>query len=111
MAAHQAAVHAEKQQWAKLFEQDLIDLRLLPRPDLVTKARQIVRDIQETRNYLPYTGKRLNHDRSIISVPLNHDYRILFQARAGAIVPLKVLSHEAYNTTKPGACPAGARSR
>jgi hypothetical protein len=111
MAAQQAAVHAEKQQWTKLFEQDLIDLRLLPRPDLVTKARQIVRDIQETRNYLPYKGKRLNHDRSIISVPLNHDYRILFQARAGAIVPLKVLSHEAYNTTKPGACHAGARSR
>ena len=103
VAAQRAAVHAEKQQWAQLFDHDLIDLRLLPRPELVTKARQIVREIHETNYYRLYKGKRLNHDRSIISVPLNHDYRILFQDRAGELVPLKVLSHEAYNTTKPGA--------
>ena len=102
VAAQRAAVHAEKQEWAQLFDHDLIDLRLLPRPELVMKARQIVREIQTTGDYRPYKGKRLNHDRSVISVPLNYDYRILFQDRAGELVPLKVLSHEAYNTKKPG---------
>jgi len=103
VAAQRAAVHTEKQQWAQLFDHDLIDLRLLPRPDLVIKARQIVREIQETRDDRPYKGKRLTHNRSIISIPLNDDDRILFQDRAGELVPLNVLSHEASNTTKPGA--------
>lgn len=73
VAAQRAAVHTKKQQWAQLFDHDLIDLRVLPRPELVTKARRIVREIHETNDYRLYKGKRLNHDRSVISVPLNHE--------------------------------------
>lgn len=94
---------AAKAEWKALFEEDVIDLRLLPTQASTVKARKILTDIENGVPYTRYYGKRLNHDRSIISVPVNRDYRILFRDEGGRLLPLRVLSHEDYNTKKPGA--------
>ena len=90
-----------REQKEDLFAQDLIDLRDLPREDLVLKARLIIQEVTKTKQYTKFKGKRLNHNRHIISVPLNHDYRLIFRDVDGEIIPEKVMNHEEYNTIKP----------
>jgi hypothetical protein len=97
---HQAK-QQEKQAWQASFAHDSIDLTSLM-PPLVLKARSILDGLDQGRDYREFGGKRLNYDRTIISIPLNRDYRMICHDINGKPVPNCVLSHEAYNRTKPG---------
>lgn len=82
------------------FLHDPINLRALPSKRLVSKARQILHTVIVTRAYRPFFGKRMDYDRSVLSVPINYRYRLLFKIRPDRIVPLSVMSHETYNHAK-----------
>ncbi|KKI99820.1 DUF7682 family zinc-binding protein [Prochlorothrix hollandica] len=102
-AQDQARAKQKKQRddWNATFEADIVDLRGLPRP-IVTKARRILDTLQSGADYHQFRGKRLNHDRRWISIPLGHDYRLLCWDGETGIQPHKVMSHEDYNVKKPG---------
>ena len=93
---------AEKQAWQDQFKNDAIDLSILPNRRLVEKARQIIAEIAAGASYMNFKGKRMNFDRNIISVPLNHDFRLLYQQTDTGLVLTSVMSHEDYNVKKPG---------
>jgi hypothetical protein len=92
----------DKEAWRETFEADVIPLRHLPSKGLVQRARMILEEIQKGAPWHQFNGKRLQHDRTIVSVPLGRRYRILFRTDEGAPRPVEVLSHESYNGTKPG---------
>jgi hypothetical protein len=92
----------DKETWRATFEEDPISLRDLPSKGLVQRARLILGEIQRGAPWHQFNGKRLQHDRTIVCVPLVRRYRILFRTDEGAPRPVEVLSHEAYNGTKPG---------
>jgi hypothetical protein len=92
----------DKETWRATFEEDPISLRDLPSKGLVQRARLILGEIQRGAPWHQFNGKRLQHDRTIVSAPLGRRYRILFRTDEGAPRPVEVLSHEAYNGTKPG---------
>ena len=82
---------------------DLVDLTRLPTEKLASKARRILTSISGGECYTTYRGKRLKYDRKVISVPINHDYRIIYDHTPNGMVPRRVMSHEQYNATKPAA--------
>jgi hypothetical protein len=92
----------EKEAWRGTFEHDPIPLAHLPNRGLVMRARLILAEIDKGAPWHQFNGKRLQHDRTIVSIPLGRRYRILFRTDEGAPRPVEVLSHEAYNGTKPG---------
>ena len=92
----------EKRNWRKSFEDDPIDLHRLPNKSLVKRARRILEAVGNGAPWHQFNGKRLQHDRNVVSIPLGRRYRILFRTDDGAPRPVEVLSHEAYNGTKPG---------
>lgn len=92
----------DKAEWEASFEADPIELHHLPTPKLVVRAREILVAIGQGAPWHQFNGKRLNHDRTVISIPLGRRYRILFRTNEGSPQPVEVLSHEAYNGTKPG---------
>lgn len=92
----------DKETWREAFADDPISLKHLPNRNLVQRARQILQEIERGAPWHQFNGKRLQHDRTIVSVPLGRRYRILFRTDDGAPRPVEVLSHESYNATKPG---------
>lgn len=93
----------QRAQWKDSFKQDVINLKDLPTKKLVLKARSILDTLsQQSCHFRDLKGKRLNYNRSIISVPIDNDYRILFKEENKELVPIKILSHEQYNVKKPG---------
>lgn len=98
---NQTAKRQAKQAWLASFEQDPIDLSMLPK-HVVLKARQIIAELQHHCNYTDFGGKRLRHDRFIISIPITRHYRMLCRDCGNILVPQAVLSHEDYNVCKPG---------
>lgn len=93
---------ADKEAWRETFEDDPIPLSHLPSRNLVIRARLILSEIDKGAPWHQFNGKRLQHDRNVVSIPLGRRYRILFRTDDGAPKPVEVLSHEAYNGTKPG---------
>lgn len=93
---------ADKEAWRETFEDDPIPLAHLPNRGLVMRARMILSEIDKGAPWHQFNGKRLQHDRNVVSIPLGRRYRILFRTDDGAPKPVEVLSHEAYNGTKPG---------
>jgi hypothetical protein len=93
---------ADKEAWRETFEGDPIPLAHLPNRGLVMRARLILTEIDKGAPWHQFNGKRLQHDRNVVSIPLGRRYRILFRTDDGAPKPVEVLSHEAYNGTKPG---------
>ena len=91
----------EKEEWESTFANDPIDLRSLP-AHVVLKARKIIAALQEQQNYRDFGGKRLRHDRFVISIPITRNYRMICRDCGSILVPQEVLSHEAYNVRKPG---------
>jgi hypothetical protein len=91
----------QKNSWEATFAQDPIDLRTLPK-NVVLKARDIIEGLQNQKNYRDYHGKRLRHDRFIISIPVTRNYRLLCHDYGTFLVPVAVISHEDYNVCKPG---------
>jgi hypothetical protein len=92
---------AEKQSWRNSFSFDSIDLQSLP-AHVILKARDIIDGLQNRRDYREFRGKRLRHDRSVISIPVTRNYRMLCLDRDGLLQPQQVISHGDYNTCKPG---------
>jgi hypothetical protein len=102
-SASLAARIAEKEARRSAFNADTVDLRDLPSALLLEKARTILHAIAGGSNYRLFKGKRLNYDRTVISVPIGYNYRLLFIEQSdGHLVPKQLLSHEDYNATKPG---------
>lgn len=94
----------DKQAWEALFKGDCIDLRKLPHKKLIIKAREMLTELSRGVGYEKLGGKRMNYNRDMISIPLGSDYRLLCQVQDnGTLLPLKIMSHEAYNVKKPGA--------
>lgn len=91
----------QRQEWAQTFEEDAIDLRHLPK-NVVLKAREILQAIATQGDYRQFHGKRLRHDRQVISVPVTRHYRLICRDHEGKISPEAVISHEDYNVCKPG---------
>jgi hypothetical protein len=91
----------EKRNWQLTFELDPIDLSSLPQ-HVVLKARNIISGLQSHRDYREFGGKRLRHNRLIISIPVTRNYRMLCLDRGDGCEPKEVLSHEDYNVCKPG---------
>ena len=92
----------DKEAWRSLFASDPIPLQHLPNKGLVRRARTILTEIGRGAPWHQFNGKRLQHDRNVVSIPLGRRYRIIFRTDDGAPQPVEVLSHEAYNGTKPG---------
>ncbi len=92
----------DKQRWRAAFESDPIDLQHLPNKSLVRRARMILDAVGSGAPWHQFNGKRLQHDRNVVSVPLGRRYRILFRTDEGSPEPVSVMSHESYNGTKPG---------
>ena len=96
-----AEKQTKKQEKEASFARDIIDLRGLP-DHIVTKARAIITALGENKNYRDFGGKRLRHNRLIVSIPLGRNYRMLCKDGGTLLIPQKVLSHEDYNVCKPG---------
>ena len=92
----------DKEAWREAFEQDPIPLAHLPNKGLVRRARVILEEIGKGAPWHQFNGKRLQHDRNVVSIPLGRRYRILFRTDDGAPRPVECMSHESYNGTKPG---------
>ncbi|ACK70716.1 conserved hypothetical protein [Gloeothece citriformis PCC 7424] len=103
--AQQEAARTQKQQdkhaWEATFACDPIDLKSLPK-NVVIKARKIIQGLQHQKNYREFHGKRLRHDRFIISIPVTRHYRLLCRDCGTFVAPEAVISHEDYNVCKPG---------
>ncbi len=91
----------QKKQWEQTFAQDPIDLTNLP-THVVLKARSIISALQEQKSYREFGGKRLRHNRLVVSIPVTRNYRMLCRDCGNFLVPKEVLSHEDYNICKPG---------
>lgn len=91
----------EKNAWQETFCNDPIDLSSLPK-NVVLKARQIIKHIQNQTCYTNFRGKRLRHDRFIISIPVTRNYRLICRDYGSFVAPEAVVSHEDYNVCKPG---------
>lgn len=87
----------ERERRERAFEQDLIDLRGLP-DAVVRKARRVIKGLEEGADYRLFRGKALRQDDGAISIPLGWSYRLLCRKTAEGIEPVRVLTHEDYNS-------------
>ncbi len=92
---------AERHHWRATFDSDPIDLRALPK-HVVLKTREIIQALEARQDYRQFGGKRLRHDRTVVSIPVTRSYRLLCRDHGDALVPEAALSHEDYNVAKPG---------
>ena len=90
-----------KLDWEASFEQDPIDLKNLPK-NVVVKSRRIIKQLQLQSDYRQFHGKRLRHDRFVISIPITRSYRLICRDCGQFLAPEAVISHEDYNVVKPG---------
>jgi hypothetical protein len=103
-AKKQADLEQKKQHkldWEATFAEDPINLRNLPK-NVVIKSRRIMKQLENQRDYRQFHGKRLRHDRFVISIPVTRNYRLLCRDRGNLLIPEAVISHEDYNVVKPG---------
>jgi hypothetical protein len=90
------APQTAKQQWQASFAQDPIDLTHLPKP-IVLKTRKILAALEQGMAPSQLQGKRLSFDRTLLRIPVTYRYRLLCRWYSNQVIPLQVLSHEAYN--------------
>lgn len=81
---------------------DPIDLTELP-ARVADRARTILAALAAGEAWSKFKGKRMRHDRKVISVPIGRRYRLLLRIEDGVLQPLSCTSHEQYNCTRPGA--------
>ncbi len=91
----------QRQAWEESFRYDPIDLRSFPK-NVVKKTRKIIFQLNKDSNYRRFKGKRLRHNRFMISIPINRNYRLICRDEGSNIVPEAVVSHQDYNVCKPG---------
>jgi hypothetical protein len=102
--AEKELARSKKRKWREAFEKDPLDLRKIQADErLVRKAREIIQGIENGRPIADFQGKRMNHDRRVISIPVGRNYRLLCRDTARGPVVTELLSHEEYNARKPGA--------
>ena len=99
--AEQEQKKQHKLEWEKTFHQDPIDLRNLPK-NVVVKSRLVIEQLQIQSDYRQFHGKRLRHNRSIVSIPITRNYRLICRDCGQFLAPEAVISHEDYNVVKPG---------
>ena len=99
--AEQEQKKQHKLEWEATFQQDPIDLRNLPKK-VVVKSRLVIQQLQIQSDYRQFHGKRLRHDRSIVSIPITRNYRLICRDCGQFLAPEAVISHEDYNVVKPG---------
>lgn len=85
-----------KRQWQASFAHDSIDLTHLPKP-IVLKTRRILASLNQGIAPAQLYGKRFMFDRTLLRIPVTYRYRLLCRWQSGRIIPLQVLTHEAYN--------------
>lgn len=85
-----------KQQWQQSFAADPIDLTHLPKP-IVIKTREILAALAQGVPPAQLQGRRFGFDRTLLRIPVGYRYRLLCRWYCDRIVPLQVLTHEAYN--------------
>ncbi|MBL9105498.1 MAG: hypothetical protein JNL82_31470 [Myxococcales bacterium] len=94
---------ADKQAWEATFADDAIDLHVLQTRERVTKARDLLHRLAGGEPYTSLGGKRWESDRSVISIPIGWGYRLVLRDDGGGkLRPLACMTHEAYNSLKPG---------
>jgi len=74
---------------AKIFAGRRSDLR---------RAERYIKHLESGRSWQDIGGRRMKHDREIISIPVGRRFRITLDTRTGEGL---VQTHEAYNGTKP----------
>jgi hypothetical protein len=74
-----------------------LDLTRLP-PVVAQKAQHILAALAAGQSLKTLKAKRFAFDRSLIRVPVTYRYRLLCRQVGSRIFPLKLLSHEAYNS-------------
>lgn len=79
-----------------------IDLHRLASEKIAELAVTIMERVCVQReSYRRFKGKRMQHDRSLISIPLGYRHRLLIRETAdGGKIPLCALTHEQYNKEK-----------
>ncbi len=87
--------------WEQTFKSDPINLKELPK-NVVLKAREIIQALASHKDYRNFHGKRLRHDRFVVSIPVTRNYRLLCRDNGGYLIPETVVSHADYNICKPG---------
>jgi len=60
-------------------------------------AAQVIQEIRSGK--MPHKSKRLSDNKSLISVPLRLQYRLLVKDTGDAFQPMSVMTHEEYNKT------------
>jgi len=85
-----------KHRWQQSFANDPIDLTHLPKP-IVIKTRQILAALDQGISPGKLQGKRFQFDRTLLRIPVTYRYRLFCRWYGDRIVPLQVLTHEAYN--------------
>ena len=93
---------ADKQAWEASFTADPIDLRVLQTRERVTKARDLLHRLAAGEPYTALGGKRWESDRSIVSIPIGWGYRLVLRDEGDHLRALACMTHEAYNSLKPG---------
>lgn len=73
-----------------------VSVRSVPE-HVLEKARLIVCRLDEGVPYWQMRGKRLQRDRTVISIPVGRHYRLLAVDRNGQVSPRELLSHAGYN--------------
>ncbi|PSO77685.1 MAG: hypothetical protein BRC44_12675 [Cyanobacteria bacterium QS_4_48_99] len=91
----------QKQDWKETFAHDPIDMTALPK-NVVIKTRRIINDLEHQKSYHEFRGKRLRHNRWIISIPVTRHYRLICRDCGSFLAPEAVVSHQDYNVSKPG---------
>jgi hypothetical protein len=85
-----------------MFSLDSIDLKAFPK-HIVVKAREVLTKLKAGASWGSLRGKLLQHDRSVVSIPVTREYRLICRFDSSALTPIRLESHEDYNVTKPGA--------
>jgi len=93
---------ADKQAWEATFAADPIDLHVLQTRERVTKARDLLQRLAAGEPYTSLGGKRWESDRSIVSIPIGWGYRLVLRDEGSHLRALACMTHEAYNSLKPG---------
>ncbi|MDX2214578.1 MAG: hypothetical protein SFY66_14910 [Oculatellaceae cyanobacterium bins.114] len=55
-------------------------------------------DLQNGVSLYQLRGRRMSFDRNLIRIPVTYRYRLLCYQQMTQITPLKVMSHETYNS-------------
>lgn len=96
--AEQAREHKHKEKQYLVDKAQAVGLPVdhLPK-EIQIKAIKIADQLLSGTPYTSYKGSKRLVKRTVVSIPVGRTYRMLCRDEDGKIVPVEVLSHEAYN--------------